>query len=97
MTATGQTMFEPDVFFSQVLSNFVQISPARPDFSRIEAGRPGTAASPPYALSNPPDFPTVKFRLRRHIKRAGVRAPAERRSAAARTSVSLKKAVNGFE
>lgn len=42
----------------------------------------------PAALSNPPYFATVKIRLFRHIKRAGVGAPAEH---------YFQKAVNGFE
>ncbi len=52
---------------------------------------------PPRGLSIPPYFATVKIRFRRHIKRAGVGASAEDFSAAAQTSASFKKAVNGFE
>ena len=51
----------------------------------------------PSSLSNPPYFPTVKIRPRRHIKKAGVGALAEDFSANARIPVRLKKAVNGFE
>ena len=78
MRFAGQTMFEPVPFFPRVLSNFVQIYPERPMFPSVSGETPDSQRLPPQPLSNPPDFATVKVPPRRHIKRAGIRAAAER-------------------
>ena len=47
-------------------------------FPSVSGETPDSQRLPPQPLSNPPDFATVKVPPRRHIKRAGIRAAAER-------------------